>query len=375
MRLRRGNLGVVMEKAESLVSAFIGNCARCNIDRMKHFFTEMGPNYVGLSVSALPMAQVSVDLLGPLEVKCFPGSRKTRKVYPLLFFDLNYNAIGFQILEGASGFDVGMGLLSHQARYSPLTLVMSDHGAAFHESVINFRTVDGLKVFDNAIFHALPVDSQAGNAVERHVQEIKKMLRKTFGVKRDGKFPILTISQLIYAYERICQEYNSVPYLVEGVDLCPMDFLRPYNRLPAIHDVMRRSKSVDAFNQFNCLLRMTREIRWQIVTASGKFEKRWHNKKSGHPTLGEVEVGDICMVNSDAKANYSRYCGVEEILGPTTVLVRLGGRSAKYSKYNFGTCLTSSEDRSSVHWFFSIMCYVVFVSASVYERAEGLGWN
>ena len=76
------------------------------MDRMKHFKTEMGPNYVGLLVSALPMSQVFVDLLGGLEAKCFPGAKKTRKVFPFLFFDMNYKAISFQILEGASGFNI-----------------------------------------------------------------------------------------------------------------------------------------------------------------------------------------------------------------------------------------------------------------------------
>ena len=114
-------------------------------------------------------------------------------MFPLLFFDLNYKALSFQILEGGSLFDIGLGLLTHQARYSLLYW-----GTVFNESVVNFKTIDGLRVFDNAIFHALPVDSQAVNAVEQHIQEITRMMCKAFGVKRDGRFPLLTISQLIY---------------------------------------------------------------------------------------------------------------------------------------------------------------------------------
>ena len=56
MRLRRGSFGVIMERSETLVTNFIGNYSQCNVDRMKHFRTEMGPNYVGLSVSALPQS-------------------------------------------------------------------------------------------------------------------------------------------------------------------------------------------------------------------------------------------------------------------------------------------------------------------------------
>ena len=115
-------------------------------------------------------------------------------------------------------------------------------------------------------------------------------------------------------------------------DLCPLDFLWPYNRLQEIQDIMGRSGDVDVVNQINGLIKMTRELCWQMVIVTGKFERHWHNAKTGHHVLGEVKVGDICMVASGVNTNYSRFGRLEKLLRPMTVLIRLGGKSVKCSK-------------------------------------------
>ena len=100
-----------------------------------------------------PMSHISIDLLGAMEISCFPGSRKTRKIYPLIIGDVNYKGVSFELLEGASGYDIGLGLLTHQAKYSLLTLVISDKGTAIGGNVINLQTSDGMGVLDTTIFH------------------------------------------------------------------------------------------------------------------------------------------------------------------------------------------------------------------------------
>ena len=43
---------------------------------------------------------------------------------------------------------------------------------------------------------------------------------------------------------------------------------------------------------------------------------------------------DICLVASGVKYQYCRFCRVEKLLGPSTVLIKLGGKSVEYSKFN-----------------------------------------
>ena len=73
------------------------------------------------------------------------------------------------MLEGASGFNIGLCLLTHQAKFSPLTLVVSDKGTAMAEGVVNIRTEDGQGIFDAAIFPAHSVDSKQKKTVERQI--------------------------------------------------------------------------------------------------------------------------------------------------------------------------------------------------------------
>ena len=53
----------------------------------------MGPIYLGLATMVPPMSQISIDLLAPIKVSCYPGSRQVRKLYPLIIGDLNFKAV------------------------------------------------------------------------------------------------------------------------------------------------------------------------------------------------------------------------------------------------------------------------------------------
>ena len=120
------------------------------------------------------------------------------------------------------------------------------------------------------------------------------MLRKTFGVKRDAKFPLMTYAQLRYAYERIFQEYNSVPYLEDGTELAPMDFLKPYNRLHEVKVLVGTSKGFEVMNHINGTIKLAMKIRWDMIVADGKYEMKLHPTKKANPTLSELKKGDIC---------------------------------------------------------------------------------
>ena len=90
------------------------------------------------------------------------------------------------------------------------------------------------------------------------------MLRKAFGVKRDARYPVMTYTQFGCAYERVFQEYNSVPYLEDGTELSPMDFLKPYNRLHEVKDLVGTSKGVEIMYHINGMNILARKTRWKI---------------------------------------------------------------------------------------------------------------
>ena len=111
-------------------------------------------------------------------------------------------------MEGASSQDVAIALLTHQTRFSPLRLLITDARTAFSEKLINFWTASGQRIFDDLLFHKLPTDAQQNIPIESAIQEIKRMVRTSLSVKRDSKFPTLTISYLSYLFDMICLEFN-----------------------------------------------------------------------------------------------------------------------------------------------------------------------
>ena len=131
---------------------------KCNVEGKKKYQVEMGPIYSGLATIIHPMSHISLDLLDPIEVSCYPGSRQVRRLYQLIIGDLNFKAIEIELLDGAAGHDVAFGLLTLQSRYSPITLVVSDAGTGLRESVVNVKTGDGLMLIDNTTFYSLDTD-------------------------------------------------------------------------------------------------------------------------------------------------------------------------------------------------------------------------
>ena len=124
--------------------------------------------YSGLATVVPPMSQISIDLLAPITVLCYTGSRQVRKLYPLIIGDLNFKTIEIKLLEGAA-----FGLLTLQSSYSAITLVVSDVGTGLRDSVVNVKTGDGSMLFDNTKFYSLDTDQQSGNLIERYIQVIK----------------------------------------------------------------------------------------------------------------------------------------------------------------------------------------------------------
>ena len=134
--------------------------------------------------------------------------------------------------------------------------------------------------------------------------------------------------------KKIFQEYNSVPYLDEGTELAPMDFLKPYNKLNDIKDFVGTSSKMDVINAINGIIKSARTVRWGMIIADGKYDLKLHPSKTNNPSLLRVEKGDICLIQSRVKTHYQKYCLILDIVSATTALIRVGGRVQEYAIFN-----------------------------------------
>ena len=72
-KVKRGHMGTFIEKGDILISKFIQNCVKCNVEGRKKYEVGMSQVYSGLATIVPPMFQISIDLLAPIEVLCYSG--------------------------------------------------------------------------------------------------------------------------------------------------------------------------------------------------------------------------------------------------------------------------------------------------------------
>ena len=143
------------------------------------------------------------------------------------------------------------------------------------------------------------------------------------------------MSQLVYVFESIVQEFNSISFLDSGgcIDLCANDFLRPYNRLSRFPQIDGKATGPIALNHIHRIIEWARDMRIKQIVSVGKYQDRKHNEKKGSATFGDPKVGDIIMIGSDVKNNYCKYGLVVKVFNNTSALVRRNGRLFKYASY------------------------------------------
>ena len=96
VKVKRGPMGTFIEKGDICIAKFSQNYVKLNLEGHKKYEVGMGPVYSGLATIVPPMSQISIDLLAPIEVLCYPGSRQVSQIYPLIIGDLNFKSIEVQ---------------------------------------------------------------------------------------------------------------------------------------------------------------------------------------------------------------------------------------------------------------------------------------
>ena len=75
--LQSGEKGVFIPQARSHVGDYILTCGRCRETRKWTYTVDQKDKYTKNTINAAPFKEVSIDMLGPMEAKTYPGSRNT----------------------------------------------------------------------------------------------------------------------------------------------------------------------------------------------------------------------------------------------------------------------------------------------------------
>ena len=161
-------------------------CATCNSYRDWSYSTDLGSKYTRIKNQVGPFKEVSIDPLGPVLVKVFPGSRKHVKCYPLIVKCLNSPAVQIILMESMETKRVVLVLLRLEARYGDIKLIARDSGTDLLENNLNPKidSPDRTRLFGLIQDYTAPVDSQYRNYCERSVGLIKKYLHQACGLEK-----------------------------------------------------------------------------------------------------------------------------------------------------------------------------------------------
>ena len=128
-------------------------------------------------------------------------------------------------MDSASRDSVRLALTNLQARYSNISLILTDQG-----SQLNIDSDD--QIFNKQIvIEQVPTNSQVLNVVESSYKTIKKMLKSMFMNKEKLTYPTLTILELIVTLEITSNLFNSKQIAGLNINesaISPNNILKPY---------------------------------------------------------------------------------------------------------------------------------------------------
>ena len=127
---------------------------------MTSYEADLGKKYTRLSNQMGPFREISIDPLGPVVVKAFPGSRKHVKCYPLMIKCINSAAVQLILMELMETKQVVLSLLRLETRYGDIQSTSHDSETYLLDGNLNPKTEDENQLLNNIKEYTTPADIQ-----------------------------------------------------------------------------------------------------------------------------------------------------------------------------------------------------------------------
>ena len=294
-----------------MIRKFMSSCVQCMKYNEQKFKMELQPVYTNVCKDVHPFQQVSVDMLGKMDILPWPEARKTIEVYPLLVKCIATSAVVMTIMETAKTISVILGLLQVEVKLGiKFESISIDAGSNF--LVSNLDPVltgsalamgnEGQRLFNLLGSHTSQRDSQWTNYSESSTSLVKASIRKMFYLTKHQKLPTLNREELNYIVNLICYEINSIPYevtkSVKEFLLSPADLIYVSQRRTLIGQVESHLPDVTALcdkltsyrDALNNILIETFQARLQ------RLRKGLNPKSKKSSTKESIDVADLVVL-------------------------------------------------------------------------------
>ena len=269
-------------------------------------------------------------MLGSVEAKTFPGSRKTYKIFPLIVKCIETAAIWAVAMEGATTQDVVKALLRLEVRYGEIKGISRDAGSNLLQGNINpplvIRKDESAqrRLFGLIKEYTCPTDAQFRNYSERSTGLFKRAIKDLLEVKKDKHLPALTKSSWDLILELAADVCNKLPMGKLNDDyVCPGDLIRCGRNEIVIGETCSKlgqlDKMMKGLSQYYAVINHARNemLRANLIS----FVKGNIREGTGKRTI-VAEVGDLVLIKTSDFTKRGIYGVITEIHSEGTATVR-----------------------------------------------------
>ena len=273
-----------------------------------------------------PFERVSLDILGPYQVKASNTGRALVKLHSLLTVCLSTGLVTQVIMDGADFATVVRSIWMIQLRFNvQIQHIHTDAGSAFSKlgdtaKIITQSPQQGEYLCLFLLLQSIKRSSskgQSSNVVESSVKRLKSLWRtsKAFLEKVHG----FSMTELDYMLELMCSSLNNQPLDPELSGVCPGDFLSGYRAIPVsfeYHDARNVKRNFEKIRKGYEEMKKTQQERRLLTPYVWKVKGSGRIKK-------EVKRNDVVFIKPIQKL------GVVKDASTTQILVRFINNNKK----------------------------------------------
>ena len=332
--LQTGEKGVFIPYAKEHVAAYIMTCAVCNSWKSWTYTAELKDKYTKNTINATAFTDISIDMLGSIEAKTFPKSRKTYKIYPLLVKCIQTGAVLTVAMEDATTKEVIKGLLRLEIRYGEIHGISRDAGTNLLEGNVNPELAHQeleeaqRRLFGKVKEYTCPTDAQFRNYSKRSTRLFKRAVNQLMEVKKDKGFLTLTKTSRDLILELAADVCNKLPMGKYNDNyICPADRIGCSRNEIVIDETTSKLGELDRMMQgltqyYGVINHMRNEVlRANLIS----FVKGNLKEGTGKRTI-KAEVGDLVLIKTSDFTKRGVYGVIREVNseGTATIMTKEG---------------------------------------------------
>ena len=330
--MRRGPFPTFTANLKPLIARVTyERCIACIRNRVRTGSSEIA-SYVHLTKFKI-FEKISLDLVGPLNVKSSANTRSMAKMWLLPITCIQSGITEILVSDGYDTSAVITGLLTLQQRYTGIKAIVADHGTQLQNLNLkghNPRTAEEAQIL--ILLEDLKVAAIRGQRtsyVETKIKQMKSLWRNIFPQKM-ASLPTLTICELMLLMSYTTRIINSIPFAGQA-NICPADLLG-FSKIEPV-ELDTTGTNIRKLDERLAKLKEHRDALLRELLKIKLVNKELYQKRKDGSIGVEVNPGDVVIIrNRNLPFGEIEKIGEVKSITNSTAIVRTKTKTDSYLK-------------------------------------------